>query len=201
MQRPENSSFEFAEGATVTLGENRGEVPFGGLVTLDVADLAASLTISVWASGRHYSCSLEVREVPEDTHLDAELECLDDQGGLGFKLKVTASMDLLDSLIETSERELSQVEEEMRRLSVEMQTEGSKASRGKKQTKSALAKRQGKSVKKTGNKSSSDSRPSSFAGLGGAAVGAMNSLMTHRAPVLFVAAVATIYFVGDFASV
>lgn len=207
MHRPEAPAFDFADGAAVTLGEEtRGEVVFGTLAQLDVKDPASSLGISVWASGRHYTCSLDLREVPTDTHLDAELECFDEQGGLGFKLKLTASLDLIDALMETSRRELEQLEEEMRRLSLEMQAEGSKATStkvSKKTARSAVGKKTvTKTAKKAAGKSSSEAPRTSLASsVAGAAVGALNALLAHRAPILFAAAAAAIHLFGDFASV
>lgn len=189
----------------MSVGETKGEVVFGTLAQLDILDLESSLSIAVWASGRHYTCSLDMKEVPSDTHLDAELECFDDEGNLGFKLKLTASLDLVDALIETSRRELEQLEEEMRRLSLEMQAEGSKATptKSKKTTKSAVGKKAAtKSSKKTASRSSSEAPKSSLASsVAGAAMGTFNLLVAHRAPALFAAAAAAIYLFGDFASV
>ena len=206
MHRPDATGLDFADGAAVSLGEEvRGEVVFGSQAQLDVKDPTSALTISVWASGRHYICSLDLREVPSDTHLDAELECFDEQGSLGFKLKLTASLDLIDALVETSHRELEHLEDDMRRLSLEMQAEGSRAApaKVKKTAKAAVGKKTtAKTAKKAAARSSAETpRASLVSSVAATAATTLNLCLVHRAPVLFLAAAAAIHLVGDFASV
>ena len=56
---------------------------------LEVYELDATLSIILDANKAKHTSTLDLREVPYDTHLDAELDCLDEEQTLVCKVKIT----------------------------------------------------------------------------------------------------------------
>lgn len=97
LQRPVLENHTFDDGAQVfLLTSDRKEVRmqdvlFDQQAILPIEEEHSRIEISIAADGKDFRCGIDIKEVPTDTHINAELDCYDEPGNLAFKIKITVN--------------------------------------------------------------------------------------------------------------